>query len=127
MARQAIEDWMKNDVYGFRARLVDANRAFAEKLETIALSRIEKPEGSRGSDQLLEFLLRAANPEKYRVVPVVVDTGIQEFIAVLKGLGTRKDRARESSNTIEGEIVRDPLSGLLAYQAPSEPLTDQPA
>jgi len=61
-------EWRKEDVFGFVARFAAAMVAFGDKLEDMALKRLENldPKSKGGSDLLLIAMLNANKPDKWR-------------------------------------------------------------
>ena len=78
-----ITAWKNDDAYGFRSKFEQAKQDFREQLETLAFERIKDPEGNRGSDVLLIFLLKAHHPDKYRE-QIVQDDAARDFISDLR-------------------------------------------
>ena len=66
VSRATVRNWEREDRDGFRQLLRDAQAAYSDKLESMALERVEHPEGNRGSDTLLIALNNANNPDEWR-------------------------------------------------------------
>jgi hypothetical protein len=83
--RQRVYNWRKTDPE-FEAAYQVADCEATERLETVAHARAE----SGKSDQLLIFLLKARDPEKYKeriqhdLDPKVMDILVAQFTAVIK-------------------------------------------
>lgn len=75
--RDTVRRWEHGDVQGFRQRLREAQKAYADYLEGLALLRVQNPEGNRGSDTLLIALNNANNPDKWRGNNVTVEVSDQ--------------------------------------------------
>ena len=63
---ETVRLWDNDNKLGFRGRARDAQSAYADYLESLALTRVEHPEGNRGGDTLLIALNNANNPDKWR-------------------------------------------------------------
>ena len=66
LTRWAVDWWNKKDIFQFRERINAAHLDHGERWEEQMDSRLENPEGNRGSDVLLMSKLRAEQPAKYR-------------------------------------------------------------
>jgi len=66
LTASAVYDWKKADRFGFLDRFALAGLAFGEKLEELALKRVEAPTGKGGGDILLIAMLNANKPDKWR-------------------------------------------------------------
>ena len=99
MTRWAVIHWQRGDVFDFRNRLEAAHHDWCEdKIEGLIDSRLETPEGNRGSDVLLMFKAKAEMPEKYREEVKIVDTSAtKELLDQLRRLGR--------PHVIEGSVV----------------------
>ena len=84
ITREAVRLWIKQDALSFKARFEATNHAFRERLQGLALSRVEEPQGNRGSDVLFLGLLNANWPEKYRQNISVTDTTAQDVMRAWK-------------------------------------------
>lgn len=83
-----VESWQHMDTHGFRSRLHHAHEVYVEYWESVMDSRLETPQGNRGSDILLMFKLKAERPEKYREEVKVMDAGAsKELLDRLRALG----------------------------------------
>ena len=58
--------WLETDVLGYRGRFCEAETLYAYYLESLAVRRVENPEGNRSSDTLLIAFNNANNPDKWR-------------------------------------------------------------
>jgi hypothetical protein len=65
IARNTYTDWVVHD-FVFSKEMDRRRQAFGEKLEEIALDRVQNPGQGKGSDILLLGLLNANLPSKYR-------------------------------------------------------------
>ena len=63
---ESVRLWTEADRFGFRQRSRDAQGAYQDYLESLALTRVESPKGNIGGDTLLIALNNANNPEKWR-------------------------------------------------------------
>lgn len=67
LTRYAVVWWTKHDIFGFRERINAAHQDYCEnKIEALIDSRLEDPQGNRGSDILLMFRAKGEMPAKYR-------------------------------------------------------------
>ena len=80
LSRQLVYYWIEVDLCHFKSRLEQASHSFRERLQDIALSRIEEPKGNRGSDVLLMAALNAHWPEKYRRDSVIVNIDVAKDV-----------------------------------------------
>jgi len=80
LSRQLVYYWIAEDSYHFKSRLEHACHSFRERLQDIALSRIEEPQGNRGSDVLLMATLNAHWPEKYRRDSIIVNVDVAKDV-----------------------------------------------
>jgi hypothetical protein len=99
--------WREGDVFGFRDRFDCVLSAFGDSLEDTMLSRINEPEGNRGSDILLIFALKAAKPEKYRDAFTLPADSAKD---VLKLLG----RPRTKVDSYTDETAPTPIEAMRA-------------
>ena len=94
--RNTVRNWEVSDRFGFRQRQRDAQTAYADYLEGVALDRVESPEGNRGSDTLLIALNNANNPDKWRGNNVTVEVSNQLITYMQKRQA--EDRALPASD-----------------------------
>ena len=92
--RFTVYSWRRNDTQGFRTRLVEAQEAFGDYLEDLALERIKNQKPSDNPILLITFL-NANKPEKYRRDALYADNAGKEIMAELKKL--RKETSRSST------------------------------
>ena len=99
----AIRNWDRHDVFSFRERQDVAHLVYCEtKVEGLIDSRLEKPEGNRGSDVLLMFQAKAEMPAKYREEVRVIDSGAtKELLNQLRSMGQPRE---PEPPAIEGEF-----------------------
>jgi len=83
-SRTRVYDWRRGDVQGFAGRWELSRHRWRETLEDRMISRLEDPQGNRGSDILLMFALKGAYPEKYKDTVVVTDNSAKDLIARLR-------------------------------------------
>ena len=102
LTRWAVDKWSQTDVFSWRERLKSAHADWCEdKIEGKIQSRLDDPEGNRGSDILLMFQAKAEMPEKYREEVKIIDTGpTKDLLAELRRLGQAK--------VVEGSLVPPP-------------------
>ena len=96
---------------GFRERRDIAHQDWCEEfIEGRIDSRLDEPQGNRGSDVLLMFQAKAEMPDKYREQMTVVDTSaIKESLDVLKSLGV--PRVVEGTGHVVPEDKTDEAPG----------------
>lgn len=70
--RSLVYYWQAHNLHRFKDRIDVAHHGFRERLQDIAIARIEEPQGNRGSDVLLLGTLNAHWPEKYRRDAMIV-------------------------------------------------------
>ena len=80
ITRQQVYIWLRDDMYHFKSRYEQAANSFRDRLQDIAVNRIEDPTGNRGSDVLLMALLNAHWPEKYRRDSVIVNIDVAKDV-----------------------------------------------
>lgn len=112
LTRWAHDNWMRSDVFGYRARLKAAHADWREAhIEGEIDARIKDPQGNRGSDVLLMFAAKAEDPEKYRELVTVVDTrATKDMLEELRRIGTPR---LDAPVVVEGEsrVVEDREEG----------------
>ena len=94
ISRFTVDTWRKKDIHGFRALFQEAQEAFGDYLEDIALERIKNQKPSDNPILLITFL-NANKPEKYRRDALYADNAGKEIMAELKKL--RKETSRSST------------------------------
>ena len=117
MTRWAVIHWQRGDVFDFRNRLEAAHHDWCEdKIEGLIDSRLESPEGNRGSDILLMFKAKAEMPSKYREEVKIIDTSAtKDLLAELRRLGQAK--------VVEGHVLEHSEGSLVP---PTESPTVEP-
>ena len=106
ISRETVRVWERDDTYGFRQHLRDAQVVYQDYLEGLALSRVENPEGNRGSDTLLIALNNANNPDKWRgnQASIVVEDSVLQALASLQALDA-ETRALPAPSVVEGAVT----------------------
>ena len=98
--RSTVYHWRKKDLQ-FARDFDTAAEAFADSLETMALSRLQHPEGNRGGDVLLMFMLNALRPEKYR--PSNSASAGADAREALSAMRLRLQQGSDGSTTVDIE------------------------
>ena len=116
ISRETVRKWEREDINGFREQLRDAQAAYQDYLEGLALTRVENPEGNRGSDTLLIALNNANNPDKWRgnQASIVVEDSVLQALVMLQALDTsgrdaKGQPAPDPGNVVEGSVVVEKL------------------
>ena len=107
VSRETVRQWEQNDAHGFRQQLRDAQATYRDMLESMALDRVQNPEGNRGSDTLLIALNNANNPDKWKgnQASIVVEDSVLQALASLQKLDTETRAQLPEPKTVEGSIV----------------------
>jgi len=107
VSRDTVRNWEREDRFGFRQKLRDAQGAYQDMLESMALDRVQNPEGNRGSDTLLIALNNANNPDKWKgnQASIVVEDSVLQALASLQKLDTETRAQLPEPKTVEGSIV----------------------
>ena len=110
VSRETIRLWERDDRSGFRQKLRDAHATYADMLESMALERVQNPEGNRGSDTLL-IALNNANSEKWKgnQVSVVVEDSVLQALTSLQALDAATRATLPAPEVVEGEAVVEKL------------------
>ena len=110
VSRETIRLWERDDRSGFRQKLRDAHATYADMLESMALERVQNPEGNRGSDTLL-IALNNANSEKWKgnQVSVVVEDSVLLALTSLQALDAATRATLPAPEVVEGEAVVEKL------------------
>ena len=110
VSRETIRLWERDDRSGFRQKLRDAHATYADMLESMALERVQNPEGNRGSDTLL-IALNNANSEKWKgnQVSVVVEDSVLQALTSLQALDAATRATLPAPDVVEGEAVVEKL------------------
>ena len=110
VSRETIRLWERDDRSGFRQKLRDAQATYADMLESMALERVQNPEGNRGSDTLL-IALNNANSEKWKgnQVSVVVEDSVLQALTSLQALDAATRATLPAPEVVEGEAVVEKL------------------
>jgi len=110
VSRETIRLWERDDRSGFRQKLRDAQATYADMLESMALERVQNPEGNRGSDTLL-IALNNANSEKWKgnQVSVVVEDSVLQALTSLQALDAATRAPLPAPDVVEGEAVVEKL------------------
>ena len=110
VSRETIRLWERDDRSGFRQKLRDAHATYADMLESMALERVQNPEGNRGSDTLL-IALNNANSEKWKgnQVSVVVEDSVLQALTSLQALDAATRATLPAPAVVEGEAVVEKL------------------
>jgi hypothetical protein len=110
VSRETIRLWERDDRSGFRQKLRDAHATYADMLESMALERVQNPEGNRGSDTLL-IALNNANSEKWKgnQVSVVVEDSVLQALTSLQALDAATRAPLPAPAVVEGEAVVEKL------------------
>lgn len=91
--RRTVREWRDRDLGGFKAQMLEAEHAWRESLEDLARSRVENPQGNRGSDVLLMGMLNANHPDKWRGGKVDSPEVAREVVSELRQLAQQQARA----------------------------------
>jgi hypothetical protein len=102
-------EWRKLDSQGFKNRFELAQQAFADSLEQIAFQRIREPQGNKGSDILLIFLLKGHLRAKYGDSAVPSDSTAQDLLDGLKEIG-KKGRLSQFREAIQQQPDMPPIN-----------------
>ena len=80
-------------------------------LESMALERVQNPEGNRGSDTLLIALNNANNPDKWRgnQASIVVEDSVLQALTSLQALDAATRAPLPAPDVVEGEAVVEKL------------------
>ena len=80
-----ISKWLREDYLEFKQRYDEADTAFCEGLEQLALERV-KMQDSKSNPVLLITLLNANLPEKYRPSAIMTDDTAKDVLSQLRKL-----------------------------------------
>ena len=115
VGRETVRLWQKGDVFSFRARFEAAQEKHADHLEDIMFSRIEDPQGNRGSDVLVIFAVKAAKPDKYREAVVFTDDTSKDVLKQLQAGRTKRTTTEEEAPETKAptpiEAMRERVQG----------------
>ena len=104
IARATYSDWLAHDMV-FAKEMDRRRQAFGEKLEEIALERVQNPGQGKGSDVLLLGLLNANLPSKYRPqFAMTEDTAKDLIIEWRKAASDIKKEAVEKPAELPGNV-----------------------
>jgi len=100
---ESVRLWTEADRFGFRQRSRDAQSAYADYLESLALIRVENPEGNRGGDTLLIALNNANNPDKWRgnTVTMELSDELRDFMQKRQA----EDQEARKQLLASGEVI----------------------
>ena len=82
-----------------------AKDAFGDALEALALERVQSPEGNRGSDILLIFLLKAAKPDKYRELAVPIDDTAKQVLGEWRKYARQLRESVTVTHTVTESVI----------------------
>ena len=106
VGRSTVEDWMRNDVNSFKAKMDAARQMFREMLQDMALERAQAQKPN-DNPVLLITLLNAAWPEKYRRDGQVASNGVKEMMVEWKKwVKDNSRRSNKDKETTEAEEAR---------------------
>ena len=106
VSRSAVQRWRQDP--GFVEQYGESRVAFADHLESIALTRIKEPQGNRGSDVLLIAMLNAHRPELYR--PANAPVGESNAVTLLKEWKrVAKEEHKRNAEQEDGSTDYQPL------------------
>ena len=111
--RDTVRRWEQEDRLGFRQQMRDARQTYAEMLESLALDRVQNPEGNRGGDTLLIALNNANNPDKWRgnAMTVELPDHVAQTLAALQVQAQEiqaKQLAKGGDKVVKGEATTLP-------------------
>ena len=95
--RDSVRLWKRDDVFRFADRFEAAEQTFREYLQQMAFDRIQEPQGNRGSDVLLIFLLKGHWREKYGDATLPTQDAAKEFLSELRGMARKEPEQRHES------------------------------
>lgn len=111
VSRETVRNWEREDRFGFRQQLRDAQATYMDMLESMALDRVKSPEGNRGSDTLLIALNNANNPDKWRgnQASIVVEDSVLQALMALQQQGAAIREQLPEPKVVEGQVVEEKL------------------
>ena len=89
---RTVMKWQRDNEFGFTERLEDADFAFCEGLEQLALDRV-RMQDAKSNPVLLIALLNANLPEKYRPTVVMNDDTAKSVMSELRKLAKETEKA----------------------------------
>ena len=108
--------WNRDDKFGFTERWKEARQKFRDRLEQIALDRVEDPQGNRGSDILLMGMLNANWPEKWNRNLQVTHEVPSEVLKSLQALQKQAEEIKAELPAPEGKVVEGQARKVLPWE-----------
>ena len=108
--RETVRRWETDDKFSFRQRIRDAQHAYQDYLENLALERVENPKGNTGGDTLLIALNNANNPEKWRGSTVTMELSdeMRDFMQRRQAEDSEARKALPEPEVIEHQPKDEP-------------------
>ena len=98
-----ISKWLREDYLEFKQRYDEADTAFCEGLEQLALERV-KMQDSKSNPVLLITLLNANLPEKYRPTAVMTDDTAKDVLTQLRKLAKETPPSKSKEEKEESAL-----------------------
>ena len=114
VGRSTVEDWMRNDVNSFKAKMDAARQIFREMLQDMALERAQAQKPN-DNPVLLITLLNAAWPEKYRRQNYMADDSAKEMMSEWKKWvkeNNKKPKADAKAADDEGDARQNAVNAV---------------
>ena len=98
-----VSKWLREDYLEFKQRYDDADTAFCEGLEQLALERV-KMQDSKSNPVLLITLLNANLPEKYRPSAIMTDDTAKDVLSQLRKLAKETPPSKSKEEKEESAL-----------------------
>ena len=98
-----ISKWLREDYLEFKQRYDEADTAFCEGLEQLALERV-KMQDSKSNPVLLITLLNANLPEKYRPSAIMTDDTAKDVLSQLRKLAKETPPSKSKEEKEESAL-----------------------
>lgn len=95
--RRTVNRWKESDMFGFRARFDEAQQAFRDSLESIAVDLVKQLKPGQ-TPLLLITLLNANLPDKYRPNVVVADDSAKRTLDAITEATKHSQKAAEENS-----------------------------
>ena len=103
VSQASITKWIREDYLEFKQRYDEADTAFCEGLEQLALERV-KMQDSKSNPVLLITLLNANLPRKYRPAAVMTDDTAKDVLSQLRKLAKETPASKSKEEKEESAL-----------------------
>jgi hypothetical protein len=103
VSQASITKWIREDYLEFKQRYDEADTAFCEGLEQLALERV-KMQDSKSNPVLLITLLNANLPSKYRPAAVMTDDTAKDVLSQLRKLAKETPASKSKEEKEESAL-----------------------